>query len=163
MSEKPLFKFWLYIPWLLVLILTPVGVYWLTEETPLEINYVAPLFSSQEVFTREEAEQHAITKVYGGQTVWRYVEYCVKEPFRGTSRRSWLGEAIVWPAPDLPLQLSKVVGCKSASIAVDVPSSSPTRKFNFMQEISIHLNPLRTASIDFDPIPLIILEPGCNK
>lgn len=141
------------VPWALALLLG----YWALEPVPLRVTYVAPLFSSQPVDSRASADAYAISEVVGGSTVWRYVEYCVDRPFTGEIRRSWVNPAMVWAAPDLPTALSRTQGCSRRSIAVEVPTSNPTRMFEFVQRLRIQVNPVRTVEIDYPPITLRIL------
>ena len=83
----------------------------------------------------------------------------MSRPFEATNHRAWVGEALVWHAPDLPTVLSRTPGCYDANIAVAVPTSSPTRTFQYTQTLSIEMNPLRTETITYAPIPLTILAP----
>lgn len=148
-----------WLPLVLALIGGPLIIWWLVEPSPLEVRYVAELFTSEESNTREDAMKHAVVAVKGGTQVFRYIEYCVRRPFQGTARRSWVNDAMVWHAPDVPTQLSRVVGCRNASIMVDVPTSNPTRTFYFVQRIEIPVNPIRDDVIEFPPIPLTIVAP----
>lgn len=134
-----------------------LGIYWMLEPSPLVVKYVAPHFASVPVESRADADEFAVTEISGGQTVYRYLEYCVYRPFSGTAHRSWVNQSMVWPAPDLPTALSRTVGCDKRSIAVQVPTSNPTRTFDFVQRLHIEINPLRTIEIDYPPIRLTIL------
>ena len=147
-----------WIPWALVVVGGAVAVYWTLEPTPLRLTYVAPHFTSEPVSSAEEAEEHAVTETKGGGVLWRYVEYCIDRPFTGTTRRVWINNALVWHAPDIPTVLSRTRGCSSASIPVDVPTSSPARTFDFVQWMEIPVNPLRTERIGYAPIRLKILN-----
>ncbi len=158
MSNHPIGRLWLYSPWLVLALGLPLILWWSFEPEPLTITYVAPAFLAQPVDSREEAGRHYLSEAVGGTTVWRYVEYCVHRPYEGTSHRAWVGDALVWHAPDLPTQFSRVKGCGSISIAVPVPQSSPARDFNFVQRMTIQLNPLRTVQVEYPPIPLRILD-----
>jgi hypothetical protein len=141
----------------LLVLVVPVTFWWLFEPVPVELRYVAPSFSSVPAATRDEADKTAVMAVTGGTTVYRYVEYCVRRPFVGTARRSWVNSALVWHAPDVPTTLSRQTGCRSASVAVETPTSSPSRSFLFSQSIEIDTNLLRTDRIEYPPIPLTIL------
>lgn len=158
MANSPVGRFWLLTPWLLLAGVLPLLVWWLVEPVPVTINYVAPSFLSQPANSREEASRYYISEALGGTTVWRYVEYCVHASYEGTSHRAWVGEALVWHAPDLPTQFSRREGCASLSVAVPVPQSSPARSFNFVQTMTIQLNPLRVEQIVYPPLPLRILD-----
>lgn len=139
------------------LVVVPVIFWWLFEPPPVELKYVAPHFSDRPVESREEAARHTVVAVRGGQEVYRYVEFCVHRAFVGTARRSWVNSAMVWHAPDVPTALSREVGCRSASIAVEVPTSNPSRTFKFVQAMEVTVNPIRTDVIEYPPIPLTIL------
>ena len=154
----------LMLPWAILAGGIPLLLFWWLEPVPVSINYVAPSFLSEPAGSREDAAQHYINEVAGGATVWRYVEYCVTKPYSGTSRRSWVGNALVWHAPDLPTQFSRTIGCGAFSVAVDVPTSSPSRDFAFVQRLEVPVNPLKTVEIEYPPIPLRILSPqDCRK
>ena len=117
------------------------------------------MFLSRPALNRADAATVYISEVKGGSTVFRYISYCVERPFEATSHRAWVGEALVWHAPDLPTMLSRTPGCYDANIAVPVPTSSPTRTFSYVQTMSIPLNPIRTETVEYAPIPLTILDP----
>ena len=158
MANTQIGKILLSWPWLLLALGEPVLLWCFLEPTPVTITYVAPAFLSQPASSREEASRYYISEARGGSTVWRYVEYCVRRPYEGTSHRAWVGEALVWHAPDLPTQFSRTPGCASLSVAVPLPQSSPTRSFNYVQWMEIPMNPLRTEEIQYPPIPLTILD-----
>jgi hypothetical protein len=164
MANSPVGRFWLALPWLILTCGAPLIAWWMLEPVPLTINYVAPAFLTHEAKTREEAARYYVSEIEGGGTLFRFVSFCVSRPFNATSHRSWVGKALSWPAPDLPTGLSRTPGCYDASIAVDIPTSSPTRKFAFVQTLEIPMNPIRTATIEFQPLQLTILAPEeCKK
>ena len=149
-----------WLPMVVALIGGPLVVWWLVEPGPLEVGYVAPHFANEDARTRDEAERHAVLAVRGGTQVYRYIEFCVRRPFTGTARRSWVNDALVWHAPDVPTQLSRIAGCRNASVVVDVPTSNPTRTFYYTHRIELHVNPIRNDVIEFPPIPLTIVAPS---
>jgi hypothetical protein len=158
MANSPVGRFWLLTPWVLLACGVPLAGWWLLEPMPIRVTYVAPAFLSAPAYSRDDAVRHYVYET-NRSVLWRYVEYCVDKPFtEGVSHRSWVGRAIVWHAPDLPTYLARTPGCTAANVAVDIPSSSPARDFRFVQWIEIPLNPLRTARIEFEPIPLRILD-----
>jgi hypothetical protein len=158
MSEHPVARLSLLLPWFMIACGVPVILWWTFEPSPIRVTYVAPAFLTSPAQSREDAARF-YTYETNLSVLWRYVEYCVDKPFaEGTSHRSWVGRAIVWHAPDLPTYLARTPGCTAANVAVDIPSSSPARDFRFVQWIEIPLNPIRTATVQFDPIPLRILE-----
>ncbi len=140
---------WVSVPVLLVMAFEPV---------PLTVAYVAPAFISHPVNHRPAADEY-VFETPGGVTLWRYVEACVSRPFNGDAHRSWVAPAFVWNVPVLPTVMSRTPGCHNLSIAVEVPTSSPSRDFQFVQHIEVEVNVLRTANVDFPPIPLRILSP----
>lgn len=158
MANTQIGKFWLALPWLLLALGVPVLAWWAFEPVPLEIKYVAPAFLSRPVVDRQDAMTAMVTEVRGGATLWRYVEYCVKRPFDATTHRAWVGKALVWHAPDLPTVLSRTEGCFAANLAVEIPTSSPTRSFKYVHRMTIDMNPLRTETIEYAPIALTILD-----
>jgi hypothetical protein len=146
-----------WLPMVLALTCGPLAIWWMLEPPPVELGYVAPHFTDRPVDSREEAARYAVTAVRGGDTVYRYVEFCVRRPFMGEMHRSWVNDAMVWHAPNVPTALSREVGCRSSSIAISVPTSNPSRAFEFVQFMTIRVNPIRTDRIDYFPIPLTIL------
>jgi hypothetical protein len=163
-ARDGLLRVLLWLPWGILLIGGPLMLFWYLEPVPVQITYVAPSFLREPAYNREEAAQHYVAEIQGGTTVWRYVEYCVTKPYNGTSHRSWISAALVWHAPDLPTQFSRAVGCGSFSVAVDVPQSSPSRNFMFVQRLEVPVNPIKTVDVEYPPIPLRILAPeDCRK
>lgn len=158
MTEKNLLNLIAWTPLVLLAVLTPLVAWWLFEPVPVEVRYVAPNFVSEPVDTAEQAEAKRVVAVKGGTVVYRFVEYCVRRPFTGTARRSWVSPALVWHAPDVPTSLSRERGCAAANLSVEAPTSSPSRTFAFVQRMEIPMNPLRTAVIEYPPIPLTILD-----
>ncbi len=131
MAEHPSGRFWLALPWIILACGLPTLVWWLFEPMPVRVEYVAPAFLSRPAVNREDALAAYVYEVKGGSIVWRYVTYCVSRPFEATTHRAWVGKALVWHAPDLPTMLSRVPGCFDVNLAVEVPTSSPTRRFDF--------------------------------
>jgi hypothetical protein len=158
MANTPVGKFWLLTPWLIIAIGIPTLLWWAFEPVPIEITYVAPHFLSRPAYSREDAGKQYVTEARGGGVLWRYIEYCVRRPFDATSHRAWVSKSLVWSAPDLPTMLSRKPGCDAANIAVDVPLSSPSRTFMFVQRLSITMNPIRDEVIEYAPITLTILD-----
>jgi hypothetical protein len=158
MANTQIGKFWLLMPWLILALGIPTLLWWTFEPVPVTISYVAPAFLSQPALNRDDAERFYVTRAKGGQILYRYIAYCVSKPFTATARRAWVGSALAWPAPDLPTYLSRTPGCYEANIPVELPTSSPTRHFQFVQTMEIPMNPIRTATIEYAPIPLTILD-----
>jgi hypothetical protein len=158
MADHPLGRFWLLTPWLIIVLGLPLLAWWTFEPVPVRVEYVAPYFLSRPAVDRKDAEQAAVTSVRGGSTVYRFVEYCVSRTFEATSHRAWVSQALVWAAPNVPTTLSRVPGCFAANLAQVTPTSSPQRTFQFVQTMSIPMNPIRTETIEYAPIPLTILD-----
>jgi hypothetical protein len=152
-----------WLPMVVAMIVGPLFVFWAVEPTPLRIVYAAPMFTDTEVDSREDAERHAVLAVAGGTQVYRYIEFCVSRPFSGTAHRSWVNTAMIWHAPDVPTQLSREPGCRSANVMLDVPLSNPTRTFWYVHAIDVPVNPMRTDTVDMPPIPLTILAAESRK
>jgi len=153
---------WQTIRWVLALMPWAgivLGVWWALEPLPMKPLYVAPRFTSVPVVSKAEAEQYAIDEAVGGTVVYRFSEGCIDRRFTGTMRRAWVNAALVWHAPDLPTVLSEQERCFAASMAIEVPTSSPSRSFTYVHELVIDLNPLRDGVIKYPPIPLRILSP----
>ena len=161
MTDSRLSRLWMLLPWPILLFGGPLALWWLLEPTPVEIEYVAPAFLSAPVESREAASQYYVTESVGGVTLWRYVEGCVHRAYNGgVNKRAWVGKAIIWQAPDLSTYLSRTPGCFKTSLAVEVPSSNPARRFEYSHTLEIDLNPLKTIRIEYAPIPLLILPPS---
>jgi hypothetical protein len=163
MSPSLPVRLWLYIPWIVIVLGSPMIIWWLQEPPPVSIEYVAPAFLSQPAESREAAAQYYVTETVGGGTLWRYVEYCVRRPYNGVNKRAWVSRAIVWQAPDLSTYLSRIVGCHSASLAVEIPQSNPARRFDYAHRLVVEVNPIKTVEIEYTPIPLLILSPAGVK
>ena len=149
----------LYLPWAVLFAALPALLFWSFEETPVELIYTAPHFASKDVSSRAEAADYAVTQIAGGSIVYRYVEYCVRKPVNGTIQRAWVGSAIVWPAPDVSTAVAGEIGCHQRSFAIEVPTSSPSRTFSFVQTMYVSVNQIRTDLVEYPPIPLRILSP----
>ena len=149
----------LYLPWAILLAALPALLFWTFEETPVELIYTAPHFASKEVSSRAEAADYAVTQIAGGSIVYRYVEYCVRKPANGHVQRAWVGSAIVWTAPDVSTAVAGEVGCHQRSFAIEVPTSSPSRTFEYRQTMFLTVNPVRTDVISYPLISLRILSP----
>ncbi|MCU0501534.1 MAG: hypothetical protein MUC51_07165 [Anaerolineae bacterium] len=160
MANHPVGRFWLALPWIMLACGLPTLAWWMFEPVPLTVNYVAPCFMERPVSNREEALQSCVTQTRGGGVLYRWAEYCVSRAFEATSHRSWVGRAVVWPAPDLPTIMSRTPGCYSTNFAVEIPTSSPSRSWEFVQRMEIQMagNPLRSPVIEYAPIPLTILD-----
>jgi len=158
MANSPVERFWLLSPWIIIACGFPLIAWWLLEPIPLRVEYVHPFFLSRPATDRADAEQAQVAAVAGGTVVYRFVEYCVSRPFDAESKRAWVTGAFVWPAPVVPTVLSRVPGCFTANLAQETPTSSPTRNFSFTQSMSIPMNPIRTETLEYAPIPLTILD-----
>lgn len=158
MAETRVGRFWLALPWLILACGVPTIVWWLIEPVPLKVTYVAPMFLSRPAINRADAATVYVSEVKGGTTVFRYISYCVSRPFDATARRAWVGEALVWHAPDVPTMLSRTPGCYDTNIAVVTPTSSPTRSFMYTQSLVVPMSPIRTETISYTPIPITILD-----
>lgn len=136
----------------------PIALFLVFEPVPLEVKYVSPAFIREPSDSRPDPSQY-VYETAGGVTLYRYLEVCVSRPFSGTAHRSWVYKAFIWHAPDLPTVMSRYPGCRSQSVAVDIPTTTPSRDFQFVQTMDIDVNILRNAKIDFAPIPLRVLSP----
>jgi hypothetical protein len=159
MSVNAILNAVVWLPWAVLGVGAPIAAFWLFEPAPIEITYATDHFISVEAQTRAEAIANPVREVVGGSVIYRWVEFCVRRPFNGTSHRAWVNEALVWNAPDLPTQLSRTVGCDARAFPVVVPSSSPARRFDYVHYIEVATNPLRTDHIEYPPLPLTILPP----
>ena len=91
---------------------------------PVEMTYVHPHFTAVPVQSREQAESYAIREVKPGQTVYRWVEYCVFDSTEGEVAVRWVGNNYGYSAPLVPT--FSVVGCPiRRSIAITVPEDAP--------------------------------------
>ena len=152
------FRFVLYLPWVLAVPLLALVGYWTLEPVPLTVTYAAPFFARVYAYDRSDAEKYAIQQTLGGNTVYRYVEFCISKPFRGLAERKWVSEAMVWEAPTVATSSSGEIGCFKRSVPVLTPTSNPSRTFHFHQVILAQTNPIRTDVIPYTPIPLRLLS-----
>jgi hypothetical protein len=158
MTETRIGRFWLALPWLLIACGAPLIAWWTFEPLPLTVDYVHPLFVDRPVASREFAKEHEIEAVKGGSVVYRYIEYTIHRPYTATAHRAWVNDSMVWNAPDFATVLTHDVGHHHTSVAVNVPTSSPTRTFNFVQSLTVRMNFMRDEKITYPPIPLTILD-----
>ena len=59
--------------------------------------------------------------------------------------------------PNGDVYYSRRVGCFHLNTVVEVPTSNPTRSFEFRQSIDIETNPLREDRVAYEPIRLKVL------
>jgi hypothetical protein len=149
----------LWLPWFIIGTVVPVGAWVMLEPSPIDIQYVHPKFVAHQVYSREEAEQAEITAARGGATVYRYLEYRVHRPFTATVLRSWTNNAMVWHAPTTSTGLTRTEGLHRATIAIETPTSAPSRNMQFVQHLHIPVNWARVVEYEYRPIPLRLLSP----
>ena len=143
-------------PWAVFLLFC----YWWFFDTsaPTVINYQHPYFLSEPVSDRDEAKAKQITEIEGGSTVWTYNEFCVYKKVSGVFRSRWQMGAFIWPVDQRPF-IAYPLGCHAVSFPVEVPTSNPTRYVKWYSMRDFEVNPLRTVTVEREPIPLAILAP----
>jgi hypothetical protein len=152
--------------WIVVAILLgPVYVaaammgYWLFWPMPptLEVAYSHPLFCDRPCETREEAKQFQIAEVPSGTPyVWHYREIQINAQRVGAIRSSWQSGAFIWNSPQIAT-LGSEPGHYTRAVAVEPPTSSPTRLFTWRLSFHYDVTPMRTEDIAFQPVQLRVV------
>lgn len=131
--------------------------YWLFWPMPptLEVIYSHPQFCSQPCETREEAARYQVNAVDSGtENVWHYREIKINARRIGAIRSSWQSGSFIWNSPQIAT-LGSAPGIYHRSVAVQPPTSNPTRDFNWQLSFHYDLTPLRSEDIAF---PLVRLR-----
>lgn len=127
---------------------------WGPLDPPSRIVYQHPLFTLVEAKSREQATAYAVRSAQSGAWIYRYQEYCLDRPSLGIVRRQWVGD------PTLPVEDKANVGrpgCFARSFREVAPDVRTTRHFSFEMRIDYpNENPLRVASLHYEPIPLTV-------
>ena len=147
-------------PWALFL----VACYWVfwDVEPPVELVYQHPMFVVQPAKNRDEARLFQTETVRSGAPVWIYREICVRHEYVGTMRAAWDNNTSSWPAPERPVEESKI-GCRAVPSYLLAPSSNPSRTFVYRAALWTENNPLTTIRIDLPPLQLRVIAPGAAE
>ena len=155
--------------WLIVILLlgpvytaAMVALYWLFWPMPptLEVLYSHPLFCDRPCETREEANAYQIGQVPSGTpNVWHYREIKINAQRVGAIRSSWQSGSFIWNSPQIATLGSKP-GTYTRSVALEPPTSSPTRDFTWRLSFHYDQTPLRNEDIAFPPVSLRVLAPA---
>jgi hypothetical protein len=152
--------------WIVLLVLGPayaaVGVvgYWLWWPLPptLEVVYSHPLFCSQPCETREEAKLYQVAEVRSGTPyVWHYREIRINSQRVGAIRSSWQSGSFIWNSPQVAT-LGSEAGIYTRAVAIEPPTSSPTRDFTWRLSFHYDITPMREESIVFPPVKLRVIS-----
>lgn len=125
--------------------------YWIYFDTapPGRLIHQAERFTMVPVANRADAEALAITEAVPGQTVYRWVEWCLDRPVRGVIERHWTnGELHQMP----PTMAVGDVGCHAKSVAHKVPSIQLADEYTWHQRVFYFNNPLTTTSVEYPVI-----------
>ena len=157
-------KQWLLVAMLLgpVYVTAAMAAYWLFWPMPptMEVLYSHPQFCDRPCETRDEAQRYSVLEVPSGtQYVWHYREIRINAQRIGAIRSSWQSGAFIWNSPQIATLGSKP-GHYTRSVAIEPPTSNPTR--NFVWNLSFHYDatPLRNEEIVFPPVYLRVLAPA---
>lgn len=151
--------------WIVVGLLGPayaaaaVVGYWLLWPLPptLEVVYSHPRFCSQQCETREDALRYQIDQVISGEeSVYHYREIKINAQRIGAIRSSWQSGSFIWNSPQIAT-LGSPPGVYRRSIAVQPPTSNPTRDFIYQLSFHYHPTPLREENIEFPPVSLRVV------
>ena len=152
--------------WIVVLaILAPLYgaagqlAYWAFWPLPptVEVVYSAPWFCSQPCFSRAEAEALQVREIQSGTPlVWHYREIKVNSSQVGTIRSTWAAGGFIWNSPSSPTLGSKP-GLYARSVAIQPPTSNPTRDFIWRTAFHYEVTPLRSEIIEFPDVGLRVV------
>ena len=151
--------------WIVVGLLGPayatavvVAYWWLWPLPPtIEVLYSHSHFCSQQCETREEAQKYQIEHVVSGEdVVWHYREIKINAQRVGAIRSSWQSGAFIWNSPQIAT-LGSPPGVYHRSVAVQPPTSNPTRDFAYQLTFHYDLTPMREESIEFPPVRLRVV------
>lgn len=139
--------------------LTAYWMFWPMPQT-LEIIYSHPLFCDRPCETREEARMYQVGEVASGTPlVWHYREIQINAQRVGAIRSSWQSGAFVWNSPQIATMGSEP-GIYLRSVALEPPTSNPTRDFIYRLAFHYDQTPLRNEEIQFPPVQLRVLAPA---
>lgn len=132
-----------------------IATWWafLDRSTVIEIQYQHPLFVSRIVDSRDKAKQFEVKQAKAGETVWRYLEWCLLKDYPGQIRLLWISDGFQYQVPLLPN--AQKLGCHRRSIGVIVPPISGHSAELHVSTV-FQRNPLATETVKLAPIPLEI-------
>ena len=146
----------LLIPLYIAVGIIGVWLYWPTPPT-IDVIYSHPLFCDRECDTREEAKQYQITSVLSGTPyVWHYREIQVNRQQVGAIRSAWQSGSFIWNSPQIATLGSKP-GRYVRSVAIEPPTSNPTRDFTWNAAFHYDATPMRKEDIAFPPVTLRVI------
>ena len=129
---------------------------WPIQQT-MEVLYSHPFFCSAPCFTRDEAQELQVREVPSGtQYVWHYREIKVNAERVGTIRSTWVAGGFVWNSPASPT-LGSRPGTYARSVAIQPPTSNPTRDFVWKTAFHYEVTPLRSEVIEFPDVHLRVV------
>lgn len=133
--------------------------YWLFWPMPptLEVIYSHGLFCDRPCETREEAIQYQVEHVVSGDdNLWHYREIRINEQRVGAIRSSWQSGSFIWNSPQVAT-LGSPPGVYHRSVAVQPPTSNPTRDFEWRLSFHYDPTPMRNEVIEFPPVRLRVI------
>ncbi len=139
-----------------------LGAYWAWWPLPptIEVLYSHPYFCDRPCETREEAQRYQVYSVMSGDDeVWHYREIKVNAQRLGAIRASWQSGSFIWNSPQVAT-LRSPPGIYHRSVAVQPPTSNPTRDFAYQLSFHYELTPMREESIEFPPVRLRVIAHG---
>lgn len=132
--------------------------YWefVDTELPSDLTYQHDKFLSAPVSNKHGAREFSIEEAAPGQTVYRYIEYSLKNKHPGLLRRTWTCGDFVLQSP-VRTTIGEV-GEHKRSIPHTIPPfiAKPTI-CRWEQRIEYKLNPIKTVTVDYPPITIKVV------
>lgn len=125
--------------------------YWtyIDNESPSRLIYQAEFFTAFPVKSRAEALAHPIVEAVPGQTVYRWLEWCLDRETYGVIERFWTNGELHQLPPEATLG---EVGCFQRSVAHRVPNIQTNDLYTWHQRIRYFNNPLTTVTVIYPTI-----------
>jgi hypothetical protein len=133
--------------------------YWMLWPMPptVEVLYSHPLFCDRPCESREEAARYQIAAVPSGTPyVWHYREIQINARRVGAIRASWQSGAFIWNSPQIATMGSSP-GRYVRSVAIEPPTSNPTRDFTWTLSFHYDVTPMRNEKITFPQVKLRVV------
>jgi len=132
--------------------------YWefVDTESPSELSYQHDKFISVPVHDRKSAREFAIEEAAPGQTVYRYIEYTLKNKSPGLLRRTWTCGEFVLQSP-VRTSIGEVGEHKRSIYHTVPPFITKPVVCRWDQRIEYKLNPVKTVTVEYPPITVRVV------
>ena len=130
-----------------------IVIYWSTwdAKTALTQQYVHPKLLSQPAHSQLEAKQYESDTARGGDTVYRYVEYCLSREVSSDIRMHWQ-DGVIYQMPVVTGIGQR--GCFKRSFAVLVPPELIGKDVDLIVRGEYQNNPIVSHMVNMPPYKL---------